>query len=205
MEDLSAASHDDVVEFFKTYYAPNNASLVIAGDIDSAATRRLVEKWFSEIPRGPAVAADRAAGRGPRRRQEADDDRPRAAAAAVPRVAHARCVSARRRGDGHRLEPADRRQERAAVSTARLRPADRAGRQRLSAVAGARQRLHDHRDGAARAEPREDSAGDRRGARQAAIDAGRRSRDGARDEPDRGQLLSPDGARRRVLGARPIS
>jgi zinc protease len=55
MEDLSAASRDDVAEFFKTYYAPNNASLVIAGDIDIAATRGLVEKWFSEIPRGPAV------------------------------------------------------------------------------------------------------------------------------------------------------
>ena len=55
MEDLTAASRDDVAEFFKTYYAPNNASLVIAGDIDIAATRALVEKWFSEIPRGPAV------------------------------------------------------------------------------------------------------------------------------------------------------
>jgi zinc protease len=55
MEDLTAASRDDVAEFFKTYYAPNNASLVIAGDIDPAATRRLVEKWFAEIPRGPAV------------------------------------------------------------------------------------------------------------------------------------------------------
>jgi zinc protease len=55
MEDLSAASRDDVAEFFKTYYAPNNASLVIAGDIDIAATRALVEKWFGEIPRGPAV------------------------------------------------------------------------------------------------------------------------------------------------------
>jgi zinc protease len=55
MEDLTAATHQDVVEFFKTYYAPNNASLVIAGDIEVAATRALVEKWFSEIPRGPAV------------------------------------------------------------------------------------------------------------------------------------------------------
>jgi zinc protease len=53
MEDLSAASHEDVVTFFKTYYVPNNASLVIAGDLDVAETRRLVEKWFSEIPRGP--------------------------------------------------------------------------------------------------------------------------------------------------------
>lgn len=55
MEDLSAASRDDVADFFKTYYAPNNASLVVAGDIDLADARRLVEKWFGEIPRGPAV------------------------------------------------------------------------------------------------------------------------------------------------------
>ncbi len=55
MEDLSAASLEDVREFFTTYYAPNNASLVVAGDIDVAATKALVEKWFGGIPRGPAV------------------------------------------------------------------------------------------------------------------------------------------------------
>ena len=55
MEDLTAASHDDVAAFFKRYYAPNNASLSIAGDIDFDRTRALVEKWFKEIPRGEAV------------------------------------------------------------------------------------------------------------------------------------------------------
>ncbi|MCU0255904.1 MAG: insulinase family protein, partial [Vicinamibacterales bacterium] len=55
MEDLTAASHEDVVEFFRKYYAPNNASLVIAGDIDLAATRALVEKWFAEVKRGEPV------------------------------------------------------------------------------------------------------------------------------------------------------
>ena len=55
MEDLTAASQQDVVEFFKKYYAPNNASLVIAGDIEFDRTRALVEKWFNELPRGPAV------------------------------------------------------------------------------------------------------------------------------------------------------
>jgi zinc protease len=53
MADLSAASYEDVVEFFKTYYVPNNASLVIAGDIDVQRTKALVEKWFGDIPRGP--------------------------------------------------------------------------------------------------------------------------------------------------------
>jgi zinc protease len=55
MEDLTAASHDDVVQFFKTYYAPNNASLVVAGDIDLDRTKALVEKWFAEIPKGADV------------------------------------------------------------------------------------------------------------------------------------------------------
>jgi zinc protease len=55
MEDLSAASYEDVVEFFKTYYVPNNASLVIAGDIDIPQTKQLVEKWFESIPRGKSV------------------------------------------------------------------------------------------------------------------------------------------------------
>jgi zinc protease len=49
MEDLTAASYEDVVEFFKRYYGPNNASLVIAGDIDPARTRATVEKWFGDI------------------------------------------------------------------------------------------------------------------------------------------------------------
>jgi len=55
MEDLTAASYEDVVAFFKQYYAPGNASLVIAGDIDFRRTRALVEKWFGEIPAGPRV------------------------------------------------------------------------------------------------------------------------------------------------------
>jgi zinc protease len=52
MEDLTAASLNDVVEFFKTYYVPNNASLVVAGDIEFEPTRRLIEKWFGDIPGG---------------------------------------------------------------------------------------------------------------------------------------------------------
>lgn len=55
MPDLTAASYDDVVQFFKQYYGPSNASLVVAGDIDTAAARQLVEKWFSDIKPGPPV------------------------------------------------------------------------------------------------------------------------------------------------------
>jgi zinc protease len=54
-EDLTAASLDDVKDFFKTYYTPNNMSLVIAGDFDPAEAKRLVEKYFGTIPAGPAL------------------------------------------------------------------------------------------------------------------------------------------------------
>jgi len=54
MEDLSAASYEDVVNFFRAYYAPSNASLVVAGDIDPARTRQLVEKYFSDVKAAPA-------------------------------------------------------------------------------------------------------------------------------------------------------
>jgi zinc protease len=49
MEDLTAASHEDVVAFFKKYYAPSNASLVVAGDLQPGDARRLVERWFSDV------------------------------------------------------------------------------------------------------------------------------------------------------------
>ncbi len=55
MADLSAASYQDVVNFFKTYYVPNNASLVVAGDIDPVKTKAMVTKWFGGIPSGKPV------------------------------------------------------------------------------------------------------------------------------------------------------
>ena len=55
MADLSAASRDDVIEFFQRYYVPNNASLCIAGDFDPATAKQLVEKYFGPIPPGPAI------------------------------------------------------------------------------------------------------------------------------------------------------
>jgi predicted Zn-dependent peptidase len=61
MEDLSAASVDEVQAFFRTYYAPNNATLTIAGDFDSAKTKDLVEKYFGPIPRGGPVVRREAA------------------------------------------------------------------------------------------------------------------------------------------------
>ncbi len=54
-EDLTAASMDDVKEFFRTYYTPNNMSLVVAGDFEIAEAKRLIEKYFGTIPPGPAL------------------------------------------------------------------------------------------------------------------------------------------------------
>ena len=56
MADLAAATLDDVIDFFRTYYTPNNATLALAGDIDTDVARALVERYFGGIPRGPDVA-----------------------------------------------------------------------------------------------------------------------------------------------------
>ena len=54
-EDLTAASLDDVKEFFHQYYAPNNLTLTIAGDFDPAEAKALVAKYFGPIPAGPPL------------------------------------------------------------------------------------------------------------------------------------------------------
>jgi zinc protease len=55
MEDLTAATHEDIADFFRRYYSPGNASLVIAGDVDPPEVRTLVEKWYGDIPAAAAV------------------------------------------------------------------------------------------------------------------------------------------------------
>ena len=55
MADLDAASFKDVEEWFKTYYAPSNVVLVLAGDIDAKTAKEKVEKYFGDIPPGPPV------------------------------------------------------------------------------------------------------------------------------------------------------
>ncbi len=54
-EDLAASSLDDVKDFFRQYYTPNNLSLVVAGDFDPAQAKQLIEKYFGTIPPGPAL------------------------------------------------------------------------------------------------------------------------------------------------------
>jgi zinc protease len=55
MADLTAASRQDVADFFTQYYTPGNASLCIAGDIDLVQARKAIEKWFSDVPAGKPV------------------------------------------------------------------------------------------------------------------------------------------------------
>ncbi len=90
MADLSAASEDDVKNFFRLYYAPNNAIMSIVGDFDPAQAKAWVTKYFGDIPRGktiirPAVRARHAPGR-----KTAGVRGPCAAAATLPDVADRR-------------------------------------------------------------------------------------------------------------------
>ena len=55
LEDLEAASLGDMRQWFTDHYGPNNAILVLAGDIDAATARPLVEKWFGDIPAGKEI------------------------------------------------------------------------------------------------------------------------------------------------------
>lgn len=57
MEDLDAATIDDVQQFFRIYYAPNNAVLAIVGDFESAEATKLVHKYFEAIPSQPQPPA----------------------------------------------------------------------------------------------------------------------------------------------------
>ena len=67
-EHLEAATLEDVKDFFRRFYAPNNASLSIAGDIDIEETKRLVESYFGDLPPAPPVAAPAALDAAARRR-----------------------------------------------------------------------------------------------------------------------------------------
>jgi zinc protease len=58
MADLNAATIQDVRDFHSTYYVPNNATLVVAGDIDPERTVQWVEKYFGSIPKGKPIPRD---------------------------------------------------------------------------------------------------------------------------------------------------
>jgi zinc protease len=80
MEDLGSASLDDVKEWFRTYYGPSNAAIVVAGDVKAEDVRVLVERYFGDIPPGPPIAKHEAwiAKRTGVQRQRLDDRVPQA-------------------------------------------------------------------------------------------------------------------------------
>ncbi len=147
MEDLTAATQTDVVEFFKKYYAPNNASLV---DCRRHRLRPHPRRWSrsgsATFPRGADGRADRpAGGHSHAACRTRDPHRSVVAAASVSRLAHAATLCARRCRARSGVVGADRGQELAALQTAGLRHADGAGRVGLPAVRRARQLVPDHR------------------------------------------------------------
>jgi len=75
MDDLNAAKTEDVQEFFKTYYVPNNATLVVTGDFAAADAKQLITTYFAGIPRAadpPAVQCQQAFNTGVQRRAVTD-------------------------------------------------------------------------------------------------------------------------------------
>ena len=86
MKDLDAASKDDVDEWFKTYYGPNNTTLVIAGDITPEVARQKVEKYYGEIPAGPPHREAGNMGRQAHRHASRLGAGPRSASASLPHL-----------------------------------------------------------------------------------------------------------------------
>ena len=131
MEDLEAASVDDVRDFYRTYYVPANATLAIVGDFEPAQALQLVTQYLGRVPKAePRGAARHPAG------AAADQGEARHAAGAVAAAGRRRRVSHHLRRQprflsaAHRVEGAVRRAELADLPEARLREADRRRRVR---------------------------------------------------------------------------
>jgi len=128
MDDLNAATVDDVRQFFKTYYAPNNATLVITGNFDPAQARRLVTQYYADIPRvapAPPVRCDQPLNPGLSRRAVTDTKAPLPAVLASWRIPEYKSADVPAltllstimgQGESSRLNVAAVRQARAAVA-----------------------------------------------------------------------------------------
>ena len=167
-EDLQAASLEDVREFFRRFYGPENAVLAIAGDVDAGegarARREVVRPDPGQAAARPPEAASRS--RSARRSGVTMEDRVQLPAA-VRRLADAEGLRARRRRARSRLAGPLRRQERPAREAARHGRADRAGRLGRPDEPGARLDVPRRRDPEAGRHARAAREGDRRGARPA--------------------------------------
>ena len=132
MTDITAASREDIADFFRRYYHPANASLCIAGDFDPAEAKRLVEKYFGPIPAGPKVVHPKPSTPELKAEQRIHmTDRVGLARVYIVWPTPA-AVHGRRRRLGRAGPRAGRRQDLAALSRSRPRKADRAGRAGLS-------------------------------------------------------------------------
>jgi zinc protease len=101
MDDLNAAKVADVEAFFKTYYAPNRATLTVVGDFEPARARQLIQQYFGSIPRAPeppAVHCEAKYNAGERRETVVDNK------ATLPAILHVYLVPEYRSDDHAALE-----------------------------------------------------------------------------------------------------
>ena len=164
MEDLDAAKLEDVKEWFRTYYGAANAVVVVAGDIDPADVKARVEKYFGDIPAGPADHPAGAVGRQAHRKPARRHAGPGAPGADLQGVERARLGHGGRRVARPGRRPALDRQVVPALQAAGLRRADRHRRQRLRRPARDRRALRHRGDRPARCRSGQGRAGGRRGA-----------------------------------------
>ncbi len=174
-DDIRAMQLEDVQEFFRTYYHPANASLVLAGDIETERAFDLAEAYFGEIPRGRVRNHFRPAPSCSSERRLVLEDR-----VELPRLYlawHSPAMFADgRRRDGSGGRSAGQRQDVTSLQDARLRAADRARRVGLSELARDRQLLPARGDGCP------GSLADRDRQRASTTNCGASSNDGPSDE-----------------------
>ena len=204
MEDLSAASLDDVKEFFRRYYTPNNLSLVIAGDFDPAEAKRLVEKYFGGLPPGPALDRPRRWLPDARRRARRRSHRSRAAGADLRRP-RAGVLRRRRCGDetwrrGSSTDGLSSRLNKALVYDKPLAPRSASA----SRSQRDRRRLRGPRDGARRRRARRTSSGSSRSELRCSPGPGRRRPSSIARAPSRSSSSSPGSSASAASAARPI-
>jgi zinc protease len=151
MDDLNAAKLEDVQAFFDTYYAVNNATLVVVGDYDPAELRRLTEQYFGALPRRPdpaAVSCDFSFSPGTVRREVEDQLANLPAVIRLYRIPRHRDADTRAltllniilgQGESSRLNQAVVRRDKAAVATQVFATEDRNGPGILAALGIANQ------------------------------------------------------------------
>ena len=197
--EIEKLNREDALAFYRRFYAPNNAILVIAGDVDAKDIRPMAERTFGQVPPQPAIPAQRI------RPQEPTPVAARTVTLADPRVEQperaallsgaVRHHRRRRRKPGARRARATdgRRQQLLSLSRAGGRPAARGQRQRrLSGHLAGCDAVHDLGRAETRRRVRADRAGDRqRDRRRRAKPGTRRGSRAGQDPVDRGSDLRP--------------